>query len=140
MKAAISVITIAVADLGASLRFYHEGLGLPTEGVVGTEYAHGAVVFFRLRGGLILALYPRKEIAWDATLSEGPRSSTEFTLAHNVESREEVDLVMEQAKAAGAQVVKPAGPTFWGGYAGYFGDPDGHLWEVAWNPNLTTEA
>jgi uncharacterized protein len=139
MKARITVLTIGVADLERSLRFYRDGLGLPSEGIVGKEFAHGAVAFFRLHGGLMLALYPRKEIAWDSTVDEGLPNPTEFTIGHNVNSREEVDAVLTQARAAGARIVKPAGATFWGGYAGYFQDPDGHLWEVAWNPQLLAD-
>jgi uncharacterized protein len=139
MRASITVLTLGVSDLERSLRFYRDGLGLATEGIVGTEFDHGAVVFFRLRGGVMLALYPRKEIAWDSTVREGTPNPTEFTLGHNVGSRAEVDDVLRQAETAGARIAKVAGPTFWGGYAGYFQDPDGHLWEVAWNPNLTIE-
>ena len=136
MQPRITVLTIGVADLERSLRFYRDGLSLATEGIVGTEWEHGAVVFFQLRGGVTLALYPRKEIAWDATIPESAPSPTEFTIAHNVKDKAEVDSVLKQAKAAGARVVKPASATFWGGYAGYFQDPDGHLWEIAWNPQL----
>jgi uncharacterized protein len=136
MQPRITVLTIGVADLERSLRFYRDGLGLATEGIVGTEWEHGAVVFFQLRGGITLALYPRKEIAWDATIPEADPSPTEFTIAHNVKDKGEVDSVLRQAETAGARVVKPPGPTFWGGYAGYFQDPDGHLWEIAWNPQL----
>ena len=139
MEPRITVLTIGVADLERSLRFYRDGLGLPTEGIVGKEWEHGAVVFFELRGGVTLALYPRKEIAWDATVREGEPNPTEFTIAHNVRSKDEVDSVLKQAQAAGARIAKPGGSTFWGGYAGYFQDPDGHLWEVAWNPRLTIE-
>lgn len=139
MKPRVTVLTLGVDDLGRALRFYREGLGLKTEGIVGTELEHGAVVFFSLEGNLMLALYPRKEIAWDARVAAQPRSSTEFTIGHNVNSKEEVNDVMTQARAAGAQIAKPAGPTFWGGYAGYFLDPDGHLWEIAWNPELRVE-
>ena len=139
MKHRVSVLTLGVDDLERALRFYREGLGLRSEGIVGTEFDHGAVVFFPLQGGLMLALYPRKEIAWDAQVPQGPQSSTEFTVAHNVGNREEVDRVMEEAVRAGARLAKPAGPTFWGGYAGYFQDPDGHLWEIAWNPHLPSE-
>ena len=139
MRPRVSVLTLGVDDLARSLRFYREGLGLVWEGIVGTQYEHGAVAFFPLRGGLILALYPRKEIAWDAQVPEGPRSPTELTVAHNVNSPGEVDELMGQALRAGARITKPAGPTFWGGYAGYFQDPDGHLWEVAWNPQLPVE-
>jgi uncharacterized protein len=139
MKPQITVLTLGVADLGRSLRFYRDGLGLTTEGIVGTEWEHGAVVFFSLRGGLTLALYPRKEIAWDATVRGGEPNPTEFTIGHNVRSRDEVDTVLAQAQSAGARIVKPPAETFWGGYAGYFQDPDGHLWEVAWNPRLVPE-
>jgi hypothetical protein len=123
-----------VDDLERALRFYRDGLGLATEGIVGQEFEHGAVAFFDLQAGLRLALWPRASLAHDAGLPPEKPSATEFALAHNVASRAEVDQVMEQARAAGAVVVKPAQETFWGGYAGYFQDPDGHLWEVAWNP------
>ncbi|HEV8338490.1 MAG TPA: VOC family protein [bacterium] len=136
MKPRITIITIGVDDLKRSLRFYREGLGLPTDGIVGEEFEHGAVVFFDLRNGLQLALWPRKSIAHDSNLPQTPPSPTEFTIGHNVNSREEVDAVMEQAKQAGAQIIKPAQETFWGGYAGYFQDPDGHVWEAAWNPQM----
>jgi uncharacterized protein len=139
MEPRITVLTLGVADLERSLRFYRDGLGLATEGIVGTEFEHGAVVFFQLRGGVLLALYPRKEIAWDATVREGEHSPTEFTIGHNVRDRAQVNVVLQQAQSAGARIVKPAGPTFWGGYAGYFQDPDGHLWEIAWNPQFTIE-
>jgi catechol 2,3-dioxygenase-like lactoylglutathione lyase family enzyme len=134
MKPRVSLITLGVDDLERSLRFYRDGLGLPTEGIVGKEFEHGAVAFFDLQGGLRLALWPRASLAHDTGLPAGSPGATEFALAHNVASRAEVDEVMEQARAAGAVVVKPAQDTFWGGYAGYFQDPDGHLWEVAWNP------
>ncbi len=139
MKARVTVLTLEVDNLERALRFYREGLGLRSEGMVGTETEHGAVVFFPLQGSLTFALYPRREVAWDATVSEQPRSSTEFTVGHNVNSREEVDEVMAQARTAGARITKTAAPTFWGGYAGYFQDPDGHPWEVAWNPQLKVE-
>lgn len=134
VKPRITVITIGVDDLDASLRFYRDGLGFPTEGIVGEEFDHGAVVFIQLQPGVRLALWPRKSIAHDAGLAVGPTSPTEMTLGHNVASRAEVDAVMARAGAAGARVVKPAHDTFWGGYAGYFQDPDGHLWEIVWNP------
>ncbi|MCL5068600.1 MAG: VOC family protein [Thaumarchaeota archaeon] len=138
MKPRISVLTIGVNDLAESMRFY-KGLGLETEGIVGKEFERGAVVFFNLKGGLILALYPRKDIAWDAKVPLDSPSATEFTIAHNVTNKEEVDVVMRQAEDAGAKIVKPQQNTFWGGYAGYFQDPNGHLWEVAWNPQLKLE-
>jgi len=134
MKPRISVITIGVDDLERSLRFYRDGLGLKTEGIIGTEFEYGAVAFFDLEAGLKLALYPRSSLAHDSTLPLGPPSATELSLGHNVSSKQEVDAVMEQARKSGAVIVKPAQDTFWGGYAGYFQDPDRHLWEVVWNP------
>ncbi|MBI1820849.1 MAG: VOC family protein [Nitrospirae bacterium] len=136
MKPRITMITIGVDDLEKSLRFYRDGLGLPTEGIIGTEFDHGAVVFFDLQSGLKLAIWPRRDIAYDAKILQTPSSPTELTIGHNVNSKAEVDAVMEQAKKAGAKITKPAGNTFWGGYAGYFQDPDDHLWEVAWNPQM----
>ena len=134
MKPRITVITIGVDDLEESLRFYRDGLGLQTEGIIGTEFEHGAVAFFDLQGGLKLAIWPRESIAHDSGLAVGASSPTEFTLGHNVSSKEEVDAVMRQASEAGAVVVKDAHDTFWGGYAGYFQDPNDHLWEIVWNP------
>jgi catechol 2,3-dioxygenase-like lactoylglutathione lyase family enzyme len=136
MKPRITLITLGVDDLERALRFYRDGLGLETEGIVGTEFEHGAVAFFDLQAGLRLALWPRASLAHDAGIGETPRSATEFSLAHNVGSKAEVDVVMAQAARAGARVLKAAQDTFYGGYAGYFQDPDGHLWEVAWNPRL----
>ena len=136
MKARITLITLGVDDLERAVRFYRDGLGLKTEGIIGTEFEHGAVAFFELHGGLRLALWPRKSLAHDAGLALGGRSATEFSLAHNVTSKREVDAVMEEARRAGARIVKAAEDTFYGGYAGYFQDPDGHLWEVAWNPQM----
>jgi hypothetical protein len=136
MKPRITLITIAVDDLERAVRFYRDGLGLATPGIVGTEFEHGAVAFFDLAHGLRLALWPRASLAHDSGLPVTPRSATEFCLAHNVASREEVDEVMAQAQRGGAGIVKPAQATFWGGYAGYFQDPDGHLWEVAFNPEM----
>lgn len=136
MKPRITVITLGVDDLERSLKFYREGLGLPTEGIIGQEFEYGSVAFFDLQSGLKLAIWPRKSISKDTNIPQIPASPTEFTIGHNVNSKSEVDQVMEQAKAAAAKIVKPAGDTFWGGYAGYFQDPDGHLWEVVWNPQL----
>lgn len=136
MKPRITLITLAVEDLDRAVAFYRDGLGLPTEGIVGREFEHGAVAFFDLASGLRLALWPRTSLAHDSGVAAGPRSATEFALAHNVASREEVDAVMEEARRAGATIAKPAQATFWGGYAGYFQDPDQHLWEVAFNPDL----
>jgi catechol 2,3-dioxygenase-like lactoylglutathione lyase family enzyme len=136
MKPRITVITIGVDDIEISLRFYRDGLGLKTEGIIGKEFEHGAVAFFDLQAGLKLAIWPRKSISHDSGLPLSSASPTEFTLGHNVSSKAEVNAVMEQVKNAGAVIVKPAQDTFWGGYAGYFQDPDQHLWEVVWNPQL----
>lgn len=136
MKPRITVITLAVHDLERSLRFYRDGLGLPTQGIVGREFEHGAVAFFDLQAGLKLAIWPRASLAHDTGIAPGSPSPTELTLGHNVASRAEVDRVMAQAEDAGAVIVKSAQETFWGGYAGYFQDPDQHLWEIVWNPQL----
>jgi uncharacterized protein len=139
MKARITVMTIGVDDLERSLRFYRDGLGLKTEGVIGKEFEYGAVAFFDLQAGVKLAIWPRKSISSDTGLPPGIPSPTEFTLGHNVSSKADVDAVMEQARQAGAVIVKPAHDAFWGGYAGYFQDPDGHLWEIVWNPQWPVE-
>lgn len=134
MKPYITLLTLAVDDLDRALRFYRDGLGLPTKGIVGTEFEHGAVAFFELQPGLKLAVWPRASLAHETGMLVQARSATEFSIGHNVGGKEEVDALMEQAASAGATIVKPAGDAFWGGYSGYFQDPDGHLWEVAWNP------
>ena len=136
MRPRLKVLTLGVDDLERALAFYRDGLGLPSKGIVGTEFEYGAVAFFELNEGLVLALWPRASLARDAKVPVGPRSATELSLGHVVGSREEVDLVMAQAARAGATVTDPARHRFWGGYAGYFQDPDGHLWEVAFNPDL----
>lgn len=139
MKPRITVITLGVDNLERSLAFYRDGLGLPTEGIIGREFAHGAVAFFDLQSGIKLAIWARDDLAHDSGLAKAPSSPTEFSLGHNVASKAEVDTVMAQAQLAGAAIVKPASDTFWGGYAGYFQDPDGHLWEVVWNPQFNIE-
>jgi uncharacterized protein len=136
MRAHISVITLAVDDLQRALHFYRAGLGLACDGIVGEEFEHGAVAFIDLQPGLKLALWPRTSLAWDSGLQAPQASPGQFSLGHNLDSRAEVDRLMAQAAAAGARIVKPAQETFWGGYAGYFCDPDQHLWEVVWNPHL----
>jgi catechol 2,3-dioxygenase-like lactoylglutathione lyase family enzyme len=136
MKPRITLLTIGVDDLERSLAFYREGLGLKSKGIVGREFEHGAVAFFDLQPGLRLAIWSRDNLAHDTGLPRSPRSSTEFSIGHNVRSEQEVDAVMREAERAGATIVKPAQRTFWGGYAGYFADPDGHLWEVAFNPSM----
>lgn len=133
MTPRLSVLTLGVADLERSLAFYRDGLGLPTEGIVGREFAHGAVAFFDLSGGLKLAIWAQADLAHDAGLPMGPITSTAVSLGHNVRDRDEVDAIMDAAGRAGAAIVKAPQDTFYGGYAGYFADPDGHLWEVVWN-------
>jgi enamine deaminase RidA (YjgF/YER057c/UK114 family) len=139
MQPRITLVTLGVDDLDRAVRFYRDGLGLRTEGIVGTEFEHGAVAFFDLQSGLKLALWPRKSIAHDTGIAAGRPNPADFTIGHNVSSKAEVDAVMRQASAAGAVVVKGAHDTFWGGYAGNFKDPDEHLWEVAWNPQWVAE-
>ncbi len=136
MKPRITLITLAVEDLRKSLAFYCDGLGLQTKGIIGEDIENGAVVFIELQAGLKLALWPRSSLAHDTglTLAEKGLGAAPFSLAHNVNSKEEVDDVTAQAKRAGASIVKAGHATAWGGYISYFQDPDGHLWEVAWNP------
>lgn len=134
----ITLLTLGVDDLERSLAFYRDGLGFETKGIIGTEVENGAVAFFQLRSGLKLALWPRRSLSADTGLPMQPPSALEFSIGHNVSSQQEVDAVMRQAEQAGARIVKPAQPTFYGGYAGYFQDLDGHLWEVAFNPGFAS--
>lgn len=129
MKPHISMVTLGVSDLVRSTAFYRDGLGLPAD-----ENFPG-VVFFQLKGAW-LSLYPRAELAAAAKVSDESEGFSGFTLAHNVASRKEVDAVLEQARNAGARISQAARETDWGGYSGYFADPDGNLWEVAWNPHF----
>jgi catechol 2,3-dioxygenase-like lactoylglutathione lyase family enzyme len=139
VKPFIKVITLAVDDLERSLAFYRDGMGLQTEGIFGTEFEHGAVVFFHLRTGLILSLWPKSSLAAEANIPLSEIHAGGFTLGHNVRSRAEVDEVMAQAERAGATITDPARDRFFGGYSGYFRDLDGHIWEVIWNPDLVLE-
>ncbi|RZK41743.1 MAG: VOC family protein [Pedobacter sp.] len=139
MKPRISVITLGVSDLEKSVQFYRDGLGLSTDGIIGKEFEYGAVAFFNLQSGLRLALWPRKSISNDTGISVQNHTALEFTIGHNVSNKEEVNNVMELAQNAGAKIVKPAIETFWGGYAGYFQDLDGHVWEVVYNPDFLPE-
>jgi catechol 2,3-dioxygenase-like lactoylglutathione lyase family enzyme len=139
LKPRVTLITLGVSDLERAVRFYRDGLGWKTDGIVGKEFEYGAVAFFELMNGLKLALWPRKSLSHDSGLPVGKPSSTDVCLAHNVRSQAEVDQVLAEAKKAGATIVKPAEKTFYGGYAGYFSDPDQHLWEVAWNPQMLPE-
>lgn len=136
MKPRLSVLTLGVSDLQRAVAFYRDGLGLPTDGIVGEEFEHGAVAFFELNSGFMLALWPRTSMAADTGLSFDATTAPAISLGHNVSSRAEVDEVMEQARRAGARIIKEAQDAFWGGYSGYFQDPDGYLWEVVWNPQL----
>ena len=139
MRPSVRVITLGVDDLERSLTFYRDGLGLPTDGIVGEEFEHGAVVFFDLAGGLILALWPTASLSKDANIEASRSRLGAVSMGHIARSKEEVDEVLEAARRAGATVTNPANDRFWGGYSGYFHDPDGHLWEVAWNPELSPQ-
>jgi catechol 2,3-dioxygenase-like lactoylglutathione lyase family enzyme len=140
VEARIDVVTLAVADLERALAFYRDVLGFPTNGVTGTEFAGddthpaGDVVMFDLGGGLVLALYPRTELAKDAEIPPGPAQSGEFSLGQLVAARADVDAVLARAEAAGAAVTTPRDRP-WGIYSGYFRDLDGHLWEVIHHPS-----
>ncbi len=146
MQPRIHVITLGVNDLDRALSFYHDGLGLESEGIIATEFvgdeenAAGAIAMFQLHGGLILSLYPRTELAKDANVSLEPATSGGFSVGHAVATREEVDSVLRAAQAAGATLTGPAHDRPWGIYSGYFQDPDGHLWEVLWNPALNASS
>jgi catechol 2,3-dioxygenase-like lactoylglutathione lyase family enzyme len=132
MEPRITLITLGVLDLERSIHFYRDGLGLPKSD------GPGGIAFFETRGTR-LSLYPRKALAEDATVAAEGSGFRGFALAHNVASPEEVDKTLQQAVAAGARLVKPGQKVFWGGYSGYFADPDDFLWEVAWNPQLSLE-
>jgi catechol 2,3-dioxygenase-like lactoylglutathione lyase family enzyme len=139
MRPSVRVLTLGVDDLERSVTFYRDGLGLPTEGIVGEEFEHGAVAFFHLAGGLILALWPTASLAKDANIEASRSRLGSVSIGHIARSKEEVDEVIEAARRAGAVVTNPPQDRFWGGYSGYFHDPDGHLWEIAWNPELSPQ-
>jgi len=140
MRAKIFFITLAVEDLGRAVAFYRDGLGWPTEGIVGQQFhdevtgADGTIAIFTLNDGLLLTLYERTNLAKDASLPAGPPSSTEFSLGIPAQSRAEVDTLLAQAQAAGGTLTAPPHMRPFGVYSGYFTDPDGHLFEIAWNP------
>jgi predicted lactoylglutathione lyase len=144
MKPQLNFINLAVYDLERSIAFYRDGLGLPTQGIVGSEFhdeltgADGTIAFFNLRGGLLLGLYERSNLAKDASIALDPQSSTEFSLGYAVKSEEEVDELINKAIAAGASVAQKPRSRPWGVYSGYFKDLDGHLWEITWDPRITT--
>jgi len=135
MKPKITILTLGVDDLERAVKFYRDGLGLPTKGIIGTQFEHGAVAFFELEAGMKLAVFPRNDLALDANIDRTPPSPTEFSIGQLVDSKNEVDEVMELARKSGARIVKRGQDAFWGGYHGYFQDPDGHLWEIIWNPS-----
>ncbi len=145
MRPRINVITLAVSDLDRSHAFYRDGLGLPSEGFLGTEFkgdehtAAGTIAMFRLDDGLMLCLYPRRDLALDAGIPLAPARPGEFSIGHLVGSRSEVDDLLGKAEAAGARVTDAPHERPWGIYSGYFQDPDGHLWEVIWDPDLATD-
>jgi catechol 2,3-dioxygenase-like lactoylglutathione lyase family enzyme len=145
MQPRIHVITLGVADLERALAFYRDGLGFDSPGVIGTEFvadeetAGGAAVMFQLQGGLILALYSRSDLAKDAGVPLGD-SIGAFSLGHLVADRSSVDELLARAEAAGATVIGIPYDRPWGIYSGYFHDPDGHLWEVIWNPRADLDA
>jgi catechol 2,3-dioxygenase-like lactoylglutathione lyase family enzyme len=146
MEPRIDMITLSVADLERALAFYREGIGLDSRGVIGTEFVgddvepNGAIAMFELQGGMILCLYPRTELAKDAMIPLGPPGTGAFSIGHAVASKAEVDAVLNQAQAAGATLTDQAHDRPWGIYSGYFRDPDGHLWEVLWNPRFVRAA
>ena len=133
MEPRISIVTLGVTDLPRAVEFYRDGLGLPLYDE-NTE----SIAFFQNRGTW-LALYPREALAKDVGSDATGSGFSGVTLAHNVRTREEVDDLLDVAVAAGATLMKPAEDTFWGGYSGYFADPEGYLWEVAWNPHFWIE-
>ena len=141
MQPRIHVLTLAVDDLDRALRFYRDGLGLPSEGVLGAEWQGddtqpaGVIALFRLQG-LMLCLYPRAELGKDARVPSGTPKPGEFSVGHAVTSREAVDALLAQAERAGATVTDRPHDRPWGIYSGYFQDPDGHLWEVLHNPGF----
>jgi uncharacterized protein len=144
VKPRVHVITLAVSDLERALSFYRDGLGLQTTGIIGNEFAGsetepaGAAAMFQLEDGLILSLYPRSELAKDAGMATGPPSSGGFSIGQLVDSKSDVDAVLAQAAAAGATLMGTPHERPWGIYSGYFRDPDGHLWEIIWNPETET--
>lgn len=139
MRPHINVITLAVDDLDKSLAFYRDGLGLKTPGIMGEQWENGAVAFFHMDDDLILALYPRASLIEDANVPPCKPSALEVTIGQIVDSKNEVDALLEKARRAGAHITGPAHERPWGIYSGYFQDPDGHLWEIIWNPQRNVQ-
>jgi uncharacterized protein len=141
----LNFINLAVSDLDRSLAFYRDGLGLPTAGIIGTEHrdertgAAGTIAFLDLQGGLKLGLYERDNLARDAAAELDEPSSTEFSLGYAVKNKAEVTDLLERARQAGATVTESVHYRPWGVYSGYFKDPDGHLWEITWDPRIEVE-
>jgi predicted lactoylglutathione lyase len=141
VKPKINLINLAVNDLEKSVAFYRDGLGWPTNGIVGQEFhddvtgADGTIAFFELNDGLQLGLYERANLAKDGQVDLQPESATEFSLGYPAESKEEVDELLKKVETAGAKLTAPPHMRPFGVYSGYFQDPDGHLWEIAWNSN-----
>ena len=140
MKPHVSIITLGVGNLEKSVRFYRDGLGWKTRGIVGADYEYGAAAFFELQPGLSLALWPRDSLAHEAGIETQSPAMTELMLSHCVSEKAMVEEVLQQAALAGGHIVRAAHDTMLGGHAGIFKDPDGHLWEVAWNPEPATSA
>ena len=144
MEPRIHMITLAVGDLERALEFYR-ALGLDSPGVIGTEFAgddtnpSGTAAMFELDGGLTLSLYPRSELAKDANVAFGPPKTGEFSIGQTVASKSDVDALLAKAKSAGASLTDEPHDRPWGIYSGYFRDPDGHLWEIIWNPRRSGE-
>ncbi len=132
MEPRISLITLGVANLERSIAFYRDGLSLPQRD------GPDGIAFFET-SGTWLSLYPRESLAEDAHVSPEGSGFRGFTLAHNVRSPDDVDRTLQEAVDAGATLVKPGQKVFWGGYSGYFQDPDGFVWEIAWNPHLSLD-
>lgn len=131
MQPRISIITLGVKDIRRSIEFYHNKLGFPL-----SSASQGDIAFFAM-GGVVLALYPEHLLAEDAQVALSSREGfKDFTLAHNVQHKEDVEAVLQDVEKAGGKILKPAEDVFWGGRSGYFADPDGHAWEVAWNPHF----
>ena len=134
MQPRLSILTLAVADLDRAFAFYKDGLSLPTEGIIGQEFEDGAIALFKLQNGVALSLFSAGSLAKDAKAKLTDNRLGAVSIGHLVATKEEVDAVVAQAEKAGATVTDRPHDRFWGGYSGYFHDPDGHLWEIVWHP------
>ena len=138
MQPRFKVLTLAVADLERALAFYRDGLGLPTEGIIGQEFEDGAIAMFKLQDGLVLSLYHAASLAKDGKIAVTDNRLGAMSIGHLAASKDEVDAIVAQAEKSGATVTDRPHDRFWGGYSGYFHDPDGHLWEIVWHPEWST--